>query len=259
MVDPHLLEYAEYDIEIVNWIDGSKRSNINKMILRPIEAGNIIEFSKGKEIQFTITSQTLGNINPLAETKQGFLRRKKEDMLLEIQLNYDSSGQHQYSDILLNIEDKYIQKIIQHIQTIKNLENNNYWSNYNQLPFFLEGESMVWHNLQTEGLINKRAKWLEAITNYRILQYSFMKHAANYITYGALEDVIVMNQKRISQSNAYGSYARSKYHVSGIGTTRSSGTTVGDVVFIAQGRPIVTFTQIQDPSGLVKLVKSIMK
>jgi hypothetical protein len=86
-----------------------------------------------------------------------------------------------------------------------------------------------------------------------------MKHAANYITYGALEDVIVMNQKRISQSNAYGSYARSKYHVSGIGTTRSSGTTVGDVVFIAQGRPIVTFTQIQDPRGLVKLVKSIMK
>jgi hypothetical protein len=48
MVDQHLLEYAEYDIEIVNWIDGSKRSDINKMILRPIEAGNIIEFSNGK-------------------------------------------------------------------------------------------------------------------------------------------------------------------------------------------------------------------
>ena len=111
----------------------------------------------------------------------------------------------------------------------------------------------------TEGTINKHVTWLDVITNQRILEYSFQQHGANTIALSALEDVIVTNQKRISQSNSYGSYGRSKYHIAGTGTTRSTGVTIGDIVFISQGRPFITFYQVQDPRGLTKLVKSISK
>lgn len=59
MVGNDLLGKSEYDVEIVKWIDGSTNHEINKMILRPIEAGNMIEFCRGKITQFTITSGAL--------------------------------------------------------------------------------------------------------------------------------------------------------------------------------------------------------
>jgi hypothetical protein len=37
----------------------------------------------------------------------------------------------------------------------------------------------------------------------------------------ALEDVVVMNQKRVSQSTGYASYGRSRYHIAGAGGSRS--------------------------------------
>lgn len=125
--------------------------------------------------------------------------------------------------------------------------------------FDVRGESIIWHNPQTEGVINKHATWLEVITNHRILQYRFQQHSANYVTLPILEDVVVMNQKRMSQSNSYGSYGRSRYHIAGMGANRSTGITIGDIVFVSQGRPIIIFHQIQDPCGLVKLVKFICK
>jgi hypothetical protein len=43
------------------------------------------------------------------------------------------------------------------------------------------------------------------------------------------------------------------------GGSRATGITVEDIVFVSQGRPFVTFSQVQDPRGLVKLIKSITK
>ena len=173
--------------------------------------------------------------------------------------NQQQKQQQNLSSIMLNVEDKQVPEIMQYTQGIKEIEDKNYWSNVYGLPFLLEGESFVWSNLQTEGTIKKRATWLEAVTNYRILQYSIQQHAANYVTLAALEDVVVMNQKRISQSSGYASYGRSRYHVAGTGGSRSTGMTIGDIVFVSQGRPFITFSQVQDPRGLVKLIKSINK
>lgn len=129
----------------------------------------------------------------------------------------------------------------------------------NRIPFLLEGESIIWSNLQTEGTINKRATWLELVTNQRILQYSFQQHTAGYVTLSALEDVVVMNQKRMSKSNHYAGYGRSRYHIAGTGGSTSTGITIGVVVFVSQGKPIITLYQVQDPRGLAKLVKSMSK
>ena len=264
MVCNDLLGKSEYDVEIVKWIDGSTKDNgINKMILRPIEAGNMIEFCRGKTTQFTITSRALYSVGVVEETKKGFLGRKKQDLLLEVKFNGNGQQQNQKQDlpsIILNVEDKQVQEIMQYFQGIMDLVNTkNYWSNILGLPFLLEGESIVWHNVLTEGTINKHATWLDVITNQRIFEYSFQQHEANAIALSALEDVIVMNQKRISQSNRSGGYGRSKYHIAGTGTSSSTGVTIGNVVFVSQGKPIITFYNIQDPRGLVKLVKSISK
>jgi hypothetical protein len=261
MIGNDLLGKSEYDVEIVTWIDGSTQNNkINKMVLRPIEAGNMVELCSGKEIQLMITSGTLNTVKVWKEEKKSFMR-KKQDLVLELLFysNQQQKQQQNLSSITLNVEDKQVPEIKQYIQGIKEVEDKNYWSNIYGLPFLLEGESIIWSNLQTEGTIKKRATWLEVVTNYRILQYSLQRHAANYVSLAALEDIVVMNQRRVSQSTGYGSYGRSRYHIAGTSGSRSTGITIGDIVFISQGRPFITFNQIQDPRGLVKLVKSISK
>jgi hypothetical protein len=261
MIGDDLLEKSEYDVQIVKWIDGSTNDyKINKMVLRPTEAGNMVDLCKGKEVQLRITSGTLHSVNVVEETKKGFMR-KKQDLLLELLFYGDQQQKQQQNQscIMLNVEDKQVPEIMQYMQRIKDIENKNYWSTVYGLPFLLEGESFIWSNVQTEGTMKKRATWLEVVTNYRILQYSFQHHTANYVSLQALEDVIVMNQKRISQSTGYASYGRSKYHIAGTGGSRSTGITIGDIVFVSQGRPFITFNQVQDPRGLAKLIKSISK
>jgi hypothetical protein len=55
MIGDDLLEKSEYDVEIVKWIDGSTNDyKINKMVLRPIEAGNMVELCKGREAKVSI-------------------------------------------------------------------------------------------------------------------------------------------------------------------------------------------------------------
>jgi hypothetical protein len=220
----------------------------------------MVELCSGKEIQLMITSGTLNTVKVWKEEKKSFMR-KKQDLVLELLFysNQQQKQQQNLSSITLNVEDKQIPEIKQHIQGIKEVEDKNYWSNIYGLPFLLEGESIIWSNLRTEGTIKKRATWLEVVTNYRILQYSVQQHAANYVSLPALEDIVVMNQRRVSQSSGYGSYGRSRYHIAGTSGSRSTGITIGDIVFISQGRPFITFNQIQDPRGLVKLVKSISK
>ena len=102
-------------MEIVKWIDGStKDSKINKMILRPIEAGNMVELCIGKDVQLMITSGTLDTVKVLKETKKSFMR-KKEDMVLELLFYVNQQLKHQQnlSSIMLNVEDKQIPEIIQ--------------------------------------------------------------------------------------------------------------------------------------------------
>src|ERR671918_538243 len=104
--------------------------------------------------------------------------RKKQDLLIELLFYSDQQQKQQQNmiSILLNIEDKEVPRIAQYVQGLIELENKNYWPNVYGLPFLLEGESIIWSNVQTSGTIRKRATWLEVVTNYRILQYSIQQH-----------------------------------------------------------------------------------
>jgi hypothetical protein len=79
------------------------------------------------------------------------------------------------------------------------------------------------------------------------------------ILFPGLKDIVVNNQRRVSNSNSIGSYSRSRYNLSGVGNTKTTSMTVGDIVFIAEGKPYITFRQISDPHGLARVVKSIRK
>jgi Double zinc ribbon len=110
-------------------------------------------------------------------------------------------------------------------------------------------EETLWRNQVTQGIFKKRVVEVQTITNYRVLRND------KGITFKDIDDVVVMNQHRVSQSNftgtSYGRYARF-----GTGSTQSRSKTVGDVVFMRQGRPAVRFNQIADPHGVVRLAKS---
>jgi hypothetical protein len=52
-----------------------------------------------------------------------------------------------------------------------------------------------------------------------------------------LEDVVVNYQRRTSNSNSVGFYSRSYYNLSGFSSSTGNSMTIGDVVFIAMGKP----------------------
>ena len=117
----------------------------------------------------------------------------------------------------------------------------------NQFPIAIIGpEHIIWKNDITTGIINKRIIETQVITNYKVMQNQ------TSISLKDLDDIIVMNSHRESQSQ------RSGYHARGFGTSYGTGrgTTVGDVVFMYSGRPVAIFRQIADPNGVCRLAKT---
>jgi ribosomal protein L40E len=66
-----------------------------------------------------------------------------------------------------------------------------------------------------------------------------------------------MNQRRASNSTSIGTYAMSRYNITGFRNSRTTSLTIGDLQFIAEGRPYITFRQLGDPNGLARLIKSL--
>ena len=75
----------------------------------------------------------------------------------------------------------------------------------------------------------------------------------------AIDDVLVTNKSRTSNTASIGSYSLSRYHLSGVGNAKTTSTTVGDVDLYANGKLYIKFAQIGDPHGLAAVVKSIRK
>src|ERR687887_96776 len=89
--------------------------------------------------------------------------------------------------------------------------------------------------------------------------FYLIQHAGKFVLLPGLEDVVVNNQRRTSHSNSVGFYSRSYYNLSGFSSSTGNSMTIGDVVFIAMGKPYIIFRQIGDPHGFASVVKSIRK
>jgi hypothetical protein len=107
-------------------------------------------------------------------------------------------------------------------------------------------EYVLWHNEVTEGFFNKSVVETQKITNYRVYQNSA------YLALSELDDIVIMNQNRVSQSD-YSSFSSVRDYSTGFGTSKSRSKTIGDLVFIYRGTPRIIFKQIPDPQGYCKV------
>ena len=114
--------------------------------------------------------------------------------------------------------------------------------------FNLGPEQVIWKNDVMTGIIHRKVAETQVITNLRVLQND------RAVSLADLDDIIVMNSHRESQSQGQ------RYNVRGFGasygTSRSTGKTIGDIVFMYRGQPVIVFKQIPDPSGICRLAKT---
>ena len=111
---------------------------------------------------------------------------------------------------------------------------------------------------QTKGFFRVKVVRSLVVTNFRLMRIDQQNNKVlGYFLFTWLDDIIVMNTRRVSQSTGYG-YSTG-YRVR-YGTRSSSGTskTVGDIVFIINGQK-VSWGGIPDPTGLKNFIKSIKK
>jgi len=135
---------------------------------------------------------------------------------------------------------------------------------YYKLPVLAKGEELAWHLLNTEGVFNKKASVLFAITNFRVLIYDFKNpDKSGNVFLSTVDDILVMNSHRVSHSTRMGSFGSTGRYGMRVGTGGSSGTstsqTVGDVVFMKDGQRFIVMGAMADPHGIAKLAKTIKK
>lgn len=106
-------------------------------------------------------------------------------------------------------------------------------------------EEVIWSFPTTKGWFKKTIVQERQLTNYKVIQGS------GHIGLALLDDIVVMNQHRVSDSS-YTSVGGGRYSPR-IGTGRSKSRTVGDVAFIHEGKPFFIFYQIPDPHGVARL------
>ncbi|MFQ5969441.1 MAG: zinc ribbon domain-containing protein [Nitrososphaerales archaeon] len=270
--DEKLVKLFEYDIDIIKYLDGQPNKIIDKLVIHPIEVGNTLEFKRKKDTgkSFSIPIKDIIAVT-LPEQKKGSLN--KEDLLLEIEF-YDSQGNK--GSIAFNVEDIYVQQIIDGVKAFQKAEEE-YWDTidleydldgirkttkiYYRGPFLSEGEELLWINTKTEGIINRQLRWLEALTNFKAIYYDFTKHDSGRIPLCFVDDVIVTNQKT-TDSDRFGAFTEGCDRIfTRTGTSTSYGTsrTIGDVSFMKDGKPTLTFLQVSDPDDIASLAKAVIK
>jgi hypothetical protein len=264
--DEKLVKRFEYDIDVIKYIDGQPNKILDKLVIHPIEVGNKFELKSKKNAgaSFYIPVEDITEINAPEQAVPD-----KKDLLFEIEFK-DSQGNKK--SIAFNIQDKHIEEIL--VKTLKPMEQK-YWDAvdleyildgmhkttqlYYKTPFLSDGEELLWINRKTEGIVNKHLRWLEALTNFRAIYYDFDKHDSGRIPLSFVDDVIVRNQRAASESTRFGTFTASTSTFAVTEMPDHEGSrTIGDVLFMRNGNPIVTFVQVSDPYRLAKLAKAVI-
>jgi hypothetical protein len=267
MFDEKLVKRFEYNIDVVRYIDGQPSKMLGKLVIHPIEVGNNLEFKSTKDTsRFQIPIDDITEINTPEQAEE---TRDKKHVLLEIEFK-DSQGDKK--SMVINVFDRHIEDLL--VKTLKPMEQK-YWdvveleydlggiTKTTQLcyktPFLSDGEELLWINSMVEGIANKHIRWLEALTNFRAIYYDFEKHESGRIPLNFVDDVLVKNLAtagfdRIGRFNEVGIRT---FLQTGIErhTTRE---TVGDVLFMRDNKPIVSFLQVSDPYEVANLAKGMI-
>jgi hypothetical protein len=267
-----LVKAYEYPIKVIK-INGYS-SKINKIIIHPIESKFGIELKEKNKLIDIIKDEELISARIINEEKKR-LFGSKNDLVVELKWQRNDHLKQKELSGIFNVEDKYAKEIISNIKNCSKVPDG-YWEKkpietkdssgqrtsidlFWRTPFLASGEEIVLYNIGTEGIINKSIKWLEVITNYRILEYVFNDHTSNVIVMEGIDDVVVMNRHTSSQTYSIGNYYSGRHSIMGFSNRNSTSRTIGDVVIMNQGKPFITLNQVSDPQGVKNLIKSMKK
>jgi hypothetical protein len=271
--DERRVKRFEYDIHVIKYIDGQPNELLNKLVIHPIEVGNKLEFTSKKESDksHSIPIHDIIAVT-IPEQMKGQLTKEAISLEMEFYASQDSKN-----TISFNVSDIYIQEILNLIKTLQTIEQE-YWDTidlqydldgtpkttklYYRGPFLSEGEELLWINTKIEGMVNKRIRWLEALTNFRAIYYDFTKHDSGRILLSFVDDVIVKKQETTSKPDRVGTFTENCvrfFSDTGIDTSYGTGETIGDVLFMKDGKPAVTFLHVSDPSYIANAAKSVIK
>ena len=131
------------------------------------------------------------------------------------------------------------------------------WSNVLQAG----EEVIIWSHDEQKGLLFKHVSALYRITNFRIFVYDIdIEKMAGLLMMPELDDVVVTDTYRTYSSTRYGMYSdfARGFGVTG-GQSQGRSVTVGRIVFMSNGRPIISINGIADPNGLKRLVLAVKK
>lgn len=121
------------------------------------------------------------------------------------------------------------------------------------------GEALLWNMAFKTGIIRKKVLYSKAVTNYRILHIDEeSKRVLTCYLIPCIDDIVVINTRRESESMGYAVYAGRYGTLAGPRFSSGSSKTVGDLVFIVNGEK-EEWVEIPDPTGLKNFIKSIKK
>jgi ribosomal protein L40E len=257
IVDSNLVKKFEYEAKVRDYDGDIPFGDIDKMMIFPIEIGNKIELYKQDVPVISISIKSIKMINTTSRTK-GMLK-KQEDLMLEI--TFDDGSQ--IRTIKLDVSDKQVNEILSKINNLRDLENR-YWTVINftyvddgrdvpitlfpTSPFLAAGEKILWHVAKTGGVFSKYMEWIQVLTNFRMLEYDFQTHRSTVIALPSIDDIIIANRRTESETTHTGDY---KY---GVSSTKSR--TIGNIVFMSEGKPMITLNGIFDPDAVVEIARS---
>lgn len=127
----------------------------------------------------------------------------------------------------------------------------NVWSGNKQ-----KDEEIIWSYTEQKGFFQKHFSTVYSISNFRIFVYDFeIKKITGLLMMSDLDDIVVTDTFRRSSSNRYGVYG---YGMSG-GQSRGQSVTIGKIIFMSNGRPIISLNGVTDPSGIKRLTLSVAR
>jgi hypothetical protein len=275
MVEGGRIKGREYRIKIEG--GGREEAIADRMTIVPIEAGNLIRLTKGDFMVREIPIGTVESIDAVSEPEKGLLGDRDNNRKLI--LSYSDGVSHSLTiDV---VDDGEADEIVQEINTLKDIEADYFQASkfeyregedrwvrsrfYVRTPFLAQGEKVLWKEEDMEGFISKRYKWVKAVTNIRALYYEFDTHKSTFITLPIIEDVVVTD-KRVESSSQHqamaytfrpssGPYSLSNVH----GNTQTTSVTIGDVLIMYRGRPVIRLNSVEDPDGVAELVRAAVK
>ena len=266
-VDPTLVKQFEYDLKIAKVSDIKDSANIKqyakKLAILPIELGNLLQLKKLHDYPLNDDYNNVLLQIPIiriqravpAEMITTHLLRDVKDLQIDIKFLDENENTQ---SMMLNVEDRYVNVICKKIDELKRVDNPRYWLRrdipyklgestitviiFPQTPFLAENEVVLWSNKKLNEITNKTIVKLQALTNFRIFEYEFEMHEGHYLVISDIEDIILTNKRWISHKN----------NDKGCIET----TIVGDLTFINQGKQCITFSEINDPDSLTRLLKA---